>query len=84
MQHASKGIHNEKTPPVETAHCPVHRRLRHEQIIVDHIEAALLPNWVGTDQRRYFEFDGMNRTLTGPLLPGGVQGAVSLEWERLP
>jgi len=55
-----------------------------EQTIVHHIEAALLPNWVGTDQRRQFEFDGKYLTLKGPLLLGGVQGVVSLVWERLP
>ena len=55
-----------------------------EQTIVHHIEAALLPNWVGTDQRRHFEFDGKMLTLKGPLLLGGVQGVVSLVWERLP
>jgi len=55
-----------------------------EQTIVHHIEAALLPNWVGTDQRRDFEFNGKYLTLQGPLLLGGVQGVVSLVWERLP
>ncbi len=55
-----------------------------EQTIVHHIEAALLPNWVGTDQLRQFEFDGKVLTLKGPLLLGGVQGIVSLVWERLP
>jgi hypothetical protein len=55
-----------------------------EQTIVHHIEAALLPNWVGTNQRRLFEFDGKVLTLKGPLLLGGVQGVVSLVWERWP
>jgi hypothetical protein len=55
-----------------------------EQTIVHHIEASLLPNWVGTDQKRLFEFDGKHLTLQGPLLLGGVQGVVSLVWERLP
>jgi hypothetical protein len=55
-----------------------------DKTIVHHIEAALLPNWVGTDQRRDFEFDGNHLTLKGPLLLGGVQGVVSLVWERLP
>ena len=40
-----------------------------EQTIVHHIEVALLPNWVGTDQRRDFEFDGKYLTLKGPLTP---------------
>ena len=55
-----------------------------QQTIVHHIAAALLPNWMGTDQRRHFEFDGKYLTLKGPLLLGGVQGVVSLVWERLP
>jgi hypothetical protein len=55
-----------------------------EQTIIHHIEAALLPNWVGTNQKRRFEFDGKYLTLKGPLILGGVQGVVSLVWERLP
>jgi len=55
-----------------------------EKIIVHHIEAALLPNWAGTDQKRHLEYDGKYLTLSGPLLLGGVPGTVSLVWERLP
>ncbi|MGA8141128.1 MAG: lipocalin-like domain-containing protein [Desulfobaccales bacterium] len=55
-----------------------------EQTIVHHIEAALLPNWVGMDQRRHFELDGKYLTLKGTLLLGGVQEDVILVWERLP
>lgn len=55
-----------------------------EQSIVHHIEAALLPNWAGTDQRRQLELDGKVLTLKGPLLLDGVQGVVCLVWERLP
>ena len=55
-----------------------------ERTIMHHIEAALLPNWVGTDQRRRYEFDGTYLILKGPLRLGGVQGAVSLIWKRLP
>ena len=52
-------------------------------IIVHHVEAALMPNWVGTDQVRHFEFQGNRLTLKGPLVRGG-QEEVSLVWERLP
>ena len=55
-----------------------------ERTIVHHIEAALLPNWAGTDQQRHLDFDGKYLTLKGSLLIGGVQGVVSLVWERLP
>jgi hypothetical protein len=55
-----------------------------EKAIMHHIEVALLPNWVGTDQRRDFEFDGKYLTLKGELLLGGAKRVVSLVWERLP
>lgn len=55
-----------------------------DQSITHHIEAALLPNWAETAQKRQFEFDGKYLTLKGPLLLGGVQLVVSLVWERLP
>jgi hypothetical protein len=55
-----------------------------EQTIVHHIEAALIPNWAGTDQKRHFEYDGKYLTLSGPLKLGGIEGKVSLVWERLP
>ena len=45
-----------------------------EQTIIHHLEAALLPNWVGTDQHRHYEFDGQVLTLKGDLLLGGVRG----------
>jgi len=54
-----------------------------EGTIVHHIEAALIPNWVGTDQIRHFEYEGKYLTLKGPLMLGGVQAMVSLVWERL-
>ncbi len=55
-----------------------------ERTIVHHIEACILPNWVGTDQLRHFESNGRYLTLKGTLLLGGAQGTVSLVWERLP
>jgi hypothetical protein len=67
-----------------TAYYGTYSVIPEEQTIVHHLEAALLPNWVGTVQRRHFEFDGKVLTLRGPLLLGGVQGVVTLVWERLP
>jgi hypothetical protein len=52
-------------------------------LMVHHVEAAHLPNWVGTGQVRHFEFQGNRLILKGPLERGG-QGVVSLVWERLP
>jgi hypothetical protein len=67
-----------------TAYYGTYSVIPEERTIVHHIEGALLPNWVGTVQRRHFEFDGAVLRLRGPLLLGGVQGVVSLVWERLP
>jgi hypothetical protein len=54
-----------------------------QKIMVHHVEAALIPNWVGTDQVRHFELQGNRLTLKGDLERGG-QSVVSLVWERLP
>lgn len=52
-------------------------------LVVHHVEAAHIPNWVGTGQVRHFDLQGNRLTLQGPLERGG-QGTVSLVWERLP
>jgi hypothetical protein len=67
-----------------TAYYGTYSVIPDQQTIVHHIDVALLPNWVGTDQRRHFAFDGKYLTLQGDLLLGGVQGVVCLVWERLP
>jgi hypothetical protein len=51
--------------------------------IIHHIEASLFPNWVGIDQKRFFEFEDNKLTLkTPPLLVGGKEQVASLTWER--
>jgi len=53
--------------------------------IVNHVEAASIPNWVGTDQVRYYRFEGERLVLrTPPMLRGGVESVNTLVWERLP
>jgi len=52
-------------------------------IVTHHLEGSLFPNWVGTDQRRFFKFSGNRLTLsTPPILFGGQQVTVVLIWER--
>lgn len=43
--------------------------------VVHHVEACMLPAWVGTDQRRQWEFDGPRLALRS--------GPYKLVWERL-
>lgn len=56
-----------------------------ERTVTHHIEAALIPNWVGSDQVRNFELSGARLTLRTPAITiDGVETAVTLVWERFP
>ena len=56
-----------------------------EHTVTHHIEAALNPNWVGSDQVRDFELSGNRLTLSTPAITiDGAETAVTLVWERLP
>ena len=47
------------------------------------LEVASIPNWVGSEQVRFFEFDGDRLTLsTAPMVLGGVEVTNVLEWQR--
>jgi hypothetical protein len=52
--------------------------------IIHHLELSAFPNWVGTDQKRYFEFSGDRLTLkTPPFTLSGRDQVHRLIWERL-
>ena len=47
--------------------------------VIHHVQASLIPNWVGTDLRRTYEFSNRTRLiLTAP----SDRGVVRLVWER--
>lgn len=46
--------------------------------VVHHVEACLVPSWVGTDLRRKYQFAGKRMTLRAAV--GGI--TVDLVWER--
>lgn len=51
--------------------------------IVHHLEVASIPNWVGSDQLRRFEFDGDSLTLsTPPIVIDGVPVESVLVWQK--
>jgi Lipocalin-like domain len=55
-----------------------------EGTIVNHVEAASIPNWVGTDQVRYYRFEGNRLILrTPPIKRNGVDLVMTLTWERI-
>jgi hypothetical protein len=47
--------------------------------VIHHIESALIPNWVGTDQRRKYEFSGRNQLI---MFNNASQAAYRLIWQR--
>jgi Lipocalin-like domain len=54
------------------------------QTVTHHVRGASFPNWVGSDQLRYYRFDGSRLLLsTPPLLEGGQSFEYLLIWERI-
>jgi hypothetical protein len=53
-----------------------------ERVVIHHVEASLYPHWVGSDQRRMYEFSGSQlilRAVNGSVGPGTESRLV---WER--
>jgi hypothetical protein len=54
-----------------------------EHTLTLHVGGSTFPNWVGTAQKRFFEFSGNRVTLTTqPITVGGKQVTGVLTWER--
>jgi hypothetical protein len=54
------------------------------QVVVHHVTGSLLPNWTGSDQVRFYQFEGDRLTLSTAEIPyGGTQLVGVLVWERL-
>jgi len=52
--------------------------------VTHHVKGSLLPNWVGSDQVRFFELSGNRLTLrTPPIQAGGITVTSLLIWERI-
>lgn len=57
---------------------------REEGIIMHKIQGSLFPNWVGEDQRRFFELSGDRLTLrASSVLLGGHQMIGIAHWKRI-
>ena len=55
-----------------------------KNMLINHVEGSLNPNWVGGEQIRYFEISGDRVTLhTEPQKRGGVEVVGTLMWERV-
>jgi hypothetical protein len=47
--------------------------------VIHHVQSALIPSWVGTDQRRKYEFSGGNELLMFNIASGA---SYRLVWRR--
>jgi hypothetical protein len=47
--------------------------------VIHHLQSALIPSWVGTDQRRKYEFSGRDRLI---ILNTASQATYRLVWQR--
>ena len=66
------------------SYCGSYEINERERFIIHHLQLSWFPNWVETDQKRYFEFTGSRLTLTSP--PVTLVGAAQVHrliWERL-
>ena len=52
-------------------------------VLIFHVDGAAYPNYIGTDQRRFFVLDGNRLTLrTPPERAGGADITYVITWER--
>ncbi len=47
--------------------------------VIHHLQSALIPSWVGTDQRRKYEFSGSNQLIMSNI---ASRAAYRLVWQR--
>jgi len=49
------------------------------RMVIHHLQSALIPSWVGTDQRRKYEFSGSNQLI---FFNTASKAAYRLVWQR--
>ena len=66
------------------SYCGSYEVNERERFIIHHLQLSWFPNWIETDQKRYFEFAGNRLTLkTPPVTLVGAAQVHRLIWERL-
>jgi len=66
------------------SYCGSYEVNERERFVIHRLQLSWFPNWVGTEQKRYFEFAGDRLTLkTPPLTVLGEAQVHSLIWQRL-
>ncbi len=66
------------------AYCGTFKIDEKERTVTHSVTQSLLPNWVGSTQRRYYKFqDGKLVLKTPPILIGGQSVTGTLVWEKI-
>ena len=64
------------------AYCGTYEVNVKKETVIHHIRGSQFPNWVGTDQLRYFKFSDNRLILKTPPIPSlETEWVVSLTWE---
>jgi len=55
------------------------------ETVIHRVQCASYPNWIASDQLRYYKFDGSRLSLSAPpIVVGGQAFDFVLIWERIP
>jgi hypothetical protein len=54
-----------------------------KQTVTHHVRGASYPNWVATDQLRYYKLEGTRLSLSAPIVVGGQTFEFVLNWQRI-
>ena len=66
------------------AYCGTYRIDENEGVVIHTVTQALLPNWIGGEQRRQYEFiDGKLILRTPPMMVGGQKISGELTWVKI-
>jgi len=66
------------------AYCGHYRIDERGHVVIHTVTLSLLPNWIGTEQRRFYEFrDGKLILRTPPMTIGGKPMNGELIWEKV-
>ena len=77
------GSAEETHAALSTCHSYCGRYRFEDGAVVHTVEAAAFPNMVGTEQRRFYRFEGDLLTLTTPpMTRKGASGIATLTWRR--
>jgi hypothetical protein len=54
-----------------------------KQTVTHHVRGASYPNWVASDQIRYYKLDGTRLSLSAPIVVDGQTFEFVLNWQRI-